>query len=274
MTVAIPEVASAVEAGAADAGTTATGAIGEGANATTKVWRNPAAAPTTKVPAARQAPSSRSTRPAPKAKAPITPTKLRTPHTSKTYGPRAGKGSPYQSGKSSIRKGSAFFKPPNLLSGGGGGAHRLVIAEFALCVILIGADPVLTRKPASSHLYLANDFVRLTAVCGLFFILALMSNTEKMSKVAAAFGGLVTLGILYNATPALAAFGSIFTSSTAANKAGQAVAGAAAGVASVDRASYTPTDLTADPSAGASRGKNTATAADTGTGNSTGEIAV
>lgn len=93
----------------------------------------------------------------------------------------------------------------------GGGAHRVVIAEFIACIVIIGASPILTRPPGSSgHLYVANDFLRLSGVCLLFFILALMSNNPRTARFAAAFGGLVTLGALVNANKALIAIAEIF----------------------------------------------------------------
>lgn len=87
----------------------------------------------------------------------------------------------------------------------------MVIAEFILCVILIGMSPILTRPPGSSgHLYVANDFLRLTGVCLLFFILALLSNQPTSARFAAAFGGLVTLGAVVNANKAILAIATLF----------------------------------------------------------------
>lgn len=259
MTVLIPEAAGALEAGGAAEGA---GAAGAGdATVFSKTTQVPKAAPPAKTapaPRAKAAPKPK------KAAAPNVPMSLRRSKTSQVYGKRAGKATPYDMGKSRARQGAAFFKPPNLLPGGGGVAHKLVIAEFAACVIMIGADPVLTRKPADSHLYLANDFIRLTAVCGLFFVLALAANTEKMAKVSAAFGALVTLGILFNAAPAFSAVSTIFTGAAATNKAGGKVEAASAGTATVDRATYTPVDLMGDPSASAQRSQGTSVSTATG----------
>jgi hypothetical protein len=256
MTILLAEAAPALEAGAAGEGA---GAAAGGAGDATTVFSKPAA----------KAPPAPKAKAAPKAKkpaAPNVPMSLRRSKTSEVYGKRANKpASPYQTGKSKAAKGAAFFKPPNLLASGGGVAHKIVIAEFVACVVMIGADPVLTRKPADSHLYLANDFVRLTAVCGLFFVLALAANTDRMAKISAAFGGLVTLGILFNAAPAFYAISSVFTASTAVNKQGGTVQAADAGTATVDRATYTPVDLMADPSANAQRG-SAATGTATGGG--------
>lgn len=128
---------------------------------------------------------------------------------------RAGTGTPRRAGTGRTARPTQGFKGPKL-TGGGRGAHKLVIAEFMLCVILIGAAPILTRKagPGNSHLYAANDFVRLTAVCLLFFVLALLANQPRSARWAAAFGGLVTLGTVFNATQAITALASIFGSQT------------------------------------------------------------
>jgi hypothetical protein len=118
-----------------------------------------------------------------------------------------------------------------------GKAHRVVAAEFVLCVVLVGIGPVLIRKPKNGHLYEANDFVRLSALSLLFFVLALMSNTPRSAKLAAAFGGLVTLGVVYNASSPLAAVGGVFVNST---KSKGAVSTAAEGTETFDTATYTP----------------------------------
>jgi preprotein translocase subunit SecG len=93
--------------------------------------------------------------------------------------------------------------------------HRIVLAEFMVCVVLVGMSPVLTARGsgagaaaqdagnAAAELSLAAPLVRLTAVCIVFFVLALMATGNQAGKVAAAFGGLVVLGTLLNATDEL-----------------------------------------------------------------------
>ena len=86
--------------------------------------------------------------------------------------------------------------------------HRIVLAEFVIAVVLVGLSPVLTprkgTKPeaaaAGAAVTLAGPLVRLTAVCVVFFVLALMATGAKAGRVAAAFGALVVLGVLLNAT--------------------------------------------------------------------------
>jgi len=118
-----------------------------------------------------------------------------------------------------------------------GGSHKVVAAEFILCVALVGIGPLLMRKPNGGHVYTPNDFVRLSAIVIVFFVLALMSNSAKGGRIAGAFGALVTLGVLYNASGAVTALGSIFVNST---KRGGIVSTAAAGDETFDTATYTP----------------------------------
>lgn len=141
---------------------------------------------------------------------------------------RKGQGSSNQSGGKGGKGGKSRGFPKGKITGGKGtAAHKLVIAEFILCVILIGLTPIIMRQPGENgHLYVPNDFIRLTAVCLLFFVLALLSNSPRSSRFAAAFGGLVTLGVLFNANQAILAIGNIFTN---ANAHGGAVLTAEAG---------------------------------------------
>ena len=151
--------------------------------------------------------------------------------------------------KSSGRKRRGSGKLPSSLTFGGDGsnAHKLVVAEFILCVVIIGFNPIMTRKPqkkgSTTEVYITNDFVRLTAVCLLFFVLALMANTRKYAKISAAFGGLVTLGVLWNANSLFVTIANLFNNAQKAR--GQETA-APAGTSSVSVASYTPVDFTTE----------------------------
>jgi hypothetical protein len=140
--------------------------------------------------------------------------------------------------------------------------HRIVLAEFAVCIVLIAASPVLTPRTKASGATVAVDataslagpLVRLTAVCVVFFVLALMATGPKAGKVAAAFGGLVVAGTALNATDMFTALGHAFTGTAsasswaapgAATAAGQAAAGAFGGIAP------TPTGIAPPPPLGA-----------------------
>lgn len=82
--------------------------------------------------------------------------------------------------------------------------HRIVLAEFIATVLIIAAGPIVVPQKSSAgsdavSVTFAGPLVRLTAVCVLFFILALMATGERSGKVAAAFGGLVLTGAAVNA---------------------------------------------------------------------------
>jgi uncharacterized membrane protein YgcG len=93
-----------------------------------------------------------------------------------------------------------------------------VLAEFVLTIILIGASPILTPRKGdsgspqkeASAISFAAPVVRLTAACIVFFALALAANGEKSGKIAAAFGGLIVLGTLLNATDMFKALAQVF----------------------------------------------------------------
>lgn len=121
--------------------------------------------------------------------------------------------------------------------------QRLIVTEFIACVLMIGMTPLVMRKPANGKLYVANDFVRLTAVSLLFFVLALSAAGKRSGPVAAAFGGLVTLGVMFNAAGSIKAIGSIFASTNN----GGTVATASAGSATVNAPVYTPFDPLSNP---------------------------
>lgn len=111
--------------------------------------------------------------------------------------------------------------------------HRWVMAEFIVCVVLAGASPFLSPGGKAGSLLagvdktddipagvsLAKPLVRLTALCVLFFVLSLVATGEKSGKIAAAFGGLVTLGLAFNSLPEFVTVGAMFGSSKAAAKA-------------------------------------------------------
>jgi hypothetical protein len=111
-----------------------------------------------------------------------------------------------------------------------GGYHRIVIAEFIATIIIIAmspflvprttgsADPETEAKAAVRDLALSAPLVRLTAACAVFFVLALLSTGARTGKIAAAFGGLVTLGALINATDMWTAVGQVFAGAQARKK--------------------------------------------------------
>jgi hypothetical protein len=111
-----------------------------------------------------------------------------------------------------------------------GAWHRIVIAEFIATVAIIVAVPFLVPRDDTSagpgeeaaaavrSLSLSRPLVRLTAVCILFFLLALSANGARSGRVAAAGGALIMLGTFYNATEALTALGQMFRGAAAPKK--------------------------------------------------------
>ena len=139
-------------------------------------------------------------------------------------------------------------KPKPLLAGpgpklSGTAPQRLIVTEFIACVLLVGVSPVLMRKPSNGKLYVPNDFVRISAVSLIFFVLALSASGQRSGRVAAAFGGLITLGVLFNAAGSIKAVGSIFASTTG----GGTVATTSAGTTTVTAPTYTPFDPLSNP---------------------------
>jgi hypothetical protein len=124
--------------------------------------------------------------------------------------------------------------------------QRIVIAEFIATLIIIAAAPILVPRDSKSDtpdaeaakavksLSLSRPLLRMSAACILFFALALMANGERAGRVAAAGGGLVTLGAFLNATDTWTAIGQMFAGASkagaqdvAADQAADATAGGA-----------------------------------------------
>lgn len=76
----------------------------------------------------------------------------------------------------------------------GGNARRLLVAEFLLCVVIVAFSPLGEKHREEG----ASAWMkRMSAVMGVFFVLGLISTAGRgASRVSAAFGGLVTLGLL------------------------------------------------------------------------------
>lgn len=71
-------------------------------------------------------------------------------------------------------------------------ARRVLIAEFALCMVILAFSPMTGKAPTASAF-----MKRASAIMGLFFLLGLVSTGGRgASRAAAGFGGLVTLVLL------------------------------------------------------------------------------
>lgn len=92
--------------------------------------------------------------------------------------------------------------------------QRVILAEFLACQAMIAGTMILApvqgaaQGAGTAARSFSREIVQQTAVCLVFFILALAAGGERTGKVAAAFGGLVTLAIAWHLSelwPALAA---------------------------------------------------------------------
>jgi hypothetical protein len=122
--------------------------------------------------------------------------------------------------KSKPSKGSGS----KLLKGTGGNYRKWLIAEFLICVILLGLSP-LAKKPG--EMGPIRFMKRGSATCAFFVILGLVSAGGKgAAKAAATFGALVTLVLLVDQREA---FGKLATTlnSTPEDEAADAEAAAA-----------------------------------------------
>lgn len=92
------------------------------------------------------------------------------------------------------------------LTGSSGRYRRVLIAEFIVCVMLLGLAPLAKER---GELGPVRFMKRGSATCALFIILGLISSGGRgAAKASAAFGGLVTLVLLVDQREA---FGSLAT---------------------------------------------------------------
>lgn len=76
-------------------------------------------------------------------------------------------------------------------SGPGSPARRVLVAEFALCMVIVALSPVTDRKRGESPVAFMK---RASAVMAVFFVLGLIASGGRgAGRAAAGFGGLVTL---------------------------------------------------------------------------------
>jgi hypothetical protein len=69
-----------------------------------------------------------------------------------------------------------------------------LLAEFVLCAVIVGLSPATDRHHDDTA---ADWMARASAVCGLFFLLSVLSSAGgRSARIAAGFGGLVTLTLL------------------------------------------------------------------------------
>ena len=126
--------------------------------------------------------------------------------------------------KRSQEGGGKKGKGSKALAGSAGKYRRILIAEFIVCVIILGLTP-LAGKPG--ELGPVRFMKRGSATCAFFVILGLVSAMGRSAgKAAAAFGGLVTVVLLVDQR---SAFGTLATMLNATDEDRDADAAAALG---------------------------------------------
>ncbi len=89
--------------------------------------------------------------------------------------------------------------------------RRILIAEFIVCVMLLGLSPLAVGRHEVGPVRFMK---RGSATCALFVILGLISSGGRgAAKAAAAFGGLVTLVLLIDQRSAFGKLASILNAS-------------------------------------------------------------
>lgn len=107
---------------------------------------------------------------------------------------RRGGGAPDLPERGSWRGRAAGATKKGMGSGSVGKWRRVLIAEFVVCVVLLGLSPL---AKGSGEMGPARFMKRGTATCALFVILGIVSAFGAgAAKSSAAFGGLVTLVLL------------------------------------------------------------------------------
>jgi hypothetical protein len=72
-----------------------------------------------------------------------------------------------------------------------GHARKIVVAEFAVCVVIAALSPMTKRdEPPGAFMK------RMTAICGVFFLLGIVSAGGRgAARAAAGFGGIITVAL-------------------------------------------------------------------------------
>jgi hypothetical protein len=93
----------------------------------------------------------------------------------------------------------------------GGNHRRILVAEFLVCVTILAFSPMTAKHSGDTPVAFMK---RGASICALFFILGLVSAGGKgASKVAAGFGGIVTLALLMSSRDVFAVLAGKFTGS-------------------------------------------------------------
>lgn len=75
-----------------------------------------------------------------------------------------------------------------------GGSRRVIIAEFAICIVIAALSPLTDRKRTEPP---GAFMKRMSAIMGVFLILALVSAMGRTaSRLSAGLGGLITVALV------------------------------------------------------------------------------
>lgn len=122
----------------------------------------------------------------------------------------------------------------------GGTAKRIIIAEFAVCIVIAALSPMTDEKRNEAP---GAWMKRMSAIMGLFFVLGLLSAAGAgTAKAAAGFGGVVTVALMVSDRNLFVKLAGVFKSTANAPAAGTGGGGAEAdfGVAPQPPQRYLP----------------------------------
>jgi lysylphosphatidylglycerol synthetase-like protein (DUF2156 family) len=93
-----------------------------------------------------------------------------------------------------------------------GNARRVLVAEFAVCVVIAALSPLTDKRQSEAP---GAWMKRMTAILGIFFILGLVSAAGRgASKIAAGFGGIVAVTLALSERDLFMKVATIFASTT------------------------------------------------------------
>lgn len=90
-------------------------------------------------------------------------------------------------------------KTPGFLKSKPGNYTPALVAEFILALIIVISDTISHTARTSYQEAMTKAALQSTALTGVFFILFLISAGKRGSKIAALFGVLIDLGVLFTA---------------------------------------------------------------------------
>ncbi len=108
------------------------------------------------------------------------------------------------------------------------GRYAVIISvEYLACMFLVVGSAGLVPGESTGETAAAPAvaLARMTALSGVFFVLALASAGQRAGRLAAAFGGLITVSVLLNASTVISGLGAVFSPAKKATRARSAAGG-------------------------------------------------